>query len=106
MKKYMVWAAGLLALCMLLPVGSQKVLAKETKTAEATIHSGVYLDEIDLSGMTKAEASEALQAHETELGAETLELLIGESRLEVTLQDLGLHCANPQVIDEALYICY
>lgn len=102
MKKYVVWATGLLVLCMLFPMSSQEVFAKEARKTEATIHTGVYLDEMDVSGMTRSQVEEALKAYEEQLGAETLDLLIGENRLEVTLQDLGLTCANSEVIDEAL----
>ena len=67
----------------------------------SVIHSGVYIDGIDVSGMTVAEAQAEIEAYAEELGQETLTLNIGENQLQPTLSELGLSCTNMDVIEEA-----
>lgn len=45
----------------------------------SAIHSGVYVDGIDLSGMTRTEALDALNSYVDEMGEETLTLHIGDN---------------------------
>lgn len=80
-------------------MGSMEALAKEKE--DPTIHSGVFADEVDLSGMTEAEAEAELAAYINRLGDETLTLEIFDEHVEVTLGDLGLGCTNLNVIEEA-----
>lgn len=99
MKK-IAWLRGLI-LCSILFFGmSIQADAKE----EATIHDKVYLDEVDVSGMTKEEAEAALRDYTAVLGQKTLTLQVAEHEVPVKLADLGLQCANSHVIDEALCI--
>lgn len=97
MKKS-VWLQCLL-LCGILfwGVGMQA----EAKNA-AVIHDGVYLDEVDVSGKTEEEARTALAEYTQILGQETLTLQIEGHEVVVQLADLGLQCANPEVVNEAL----
>ena len=76
-----------------------EALAKEKE--DSTIHTGVYADEIDLSGMTTAEAKAEVDAYITRLKEDILTLEIFDEQMEVTLGELGLRCSNPDVIDEA-----
>ena len=76
-----------------------EALAKEKE--DSTIHTGVYADEIDLSGMTTAEAKAEVDAYITRLKEDILTLEIYDEQMEVTLGELGLRCSNPDVIDEA-----
>lgn len=75
------------------------VLAKEKE--DPTIHKGIYADEMDLSGMTTAEAKAEADAYISGLKEETLTLEIFDEQVEVTLGELGLKCTNLNVIDEA-----
>lgn len=90
------WLAGL-ALFAALAAGDTPVLAAE----DTTIHTGVYIDGIDVSGMTEAEAEAEMNAYAKELAAETLTLEIGDHQLTPTLSDLGLSSTNMDVIQEA-----
>ena len=101
MKKKM-WIAGLLLALVLAATGSEEVLAKEK--GEPTIHTGVYADGIELSGMTQTQAEEAVAAYVNEMGAETLTLKIFENQLSVTLEELGLSCTNLNVTEEAVQL--
>lgn len=69
---------------------------------EAKILKGVMIDQVDVSGMTKAEAMSALEAYEAKLGDQTLKLGIGDNVLEAKLSEFGVTFANEEVIDEAL----
>lgn len=98
MRKYS-WLAGLILVFVLAAPGALEAEAKGSKTE--TIHRGVYVDGIDLSGMTEAQAAEAVSQYAKELGKETLTLEIFDKELQVSLEDLGLRCANLDVIKEA-----
>ena len=90
----------LLALALVLAgTGSREALAKEKD--ETTIHTGVYADEIELSGMTVSEAEQEVEDYGRELAEETLTLKIFDQQVQVSLRDLGFKCANPDVLDEA-----
>lgn len=99
MKRFV--SAGLfLALILALAgMGSREALAKETE--DSTIHTGIYADEIDLSGMTVEEAKAELNAYVNKLKEETLTLEIFDEQVEVTLGELGLRCTNTDVVEEA-----
>ena len=97
MKKYI--GALLLLVLVLAGMGDREALAKEKQ--EETIHTGVYADEIDLSGMTAAEAELEVKNYISRLGEETLTLEIFDEQLSVTLGELGLECTNLNVIEEA-----
>ncbi|MCI8852380.1 MAG: hypothetical protein HFI31_04440 [Lachnospiraceae bacterium] len=71
---------------------------------DVLIHAGVYLDEIDVSGMTREEAEQEIQNYARELSQETLTLQVEEHEVQVQLSDLGLTCSNPEIVEEALGI--
>lgn len=99
MKKFVGLGLLLSLVAALAGTGSREVLAKDNE--DQTIHKGVYVDEIDLSGMTVAEAKREVADYVSQLEEETLTLEIFDEQLQVTLGDLGLECTNLDVIDEA-----
>ncbi len=70
-----------------------------------TIKEGIFLDGIDISGMTAEEAYAAGDAYVEELGATSI-LLQGEEgeSVEIKMSDLGLTWNNREIVDEALQI--
>lgn len=88
-----------IAVCLLVFCLGMTALA-----AEDTILKGVMIDQVDVSGMTKSEALKALDAYEERLGERTLTLGIGDEKVEAKLSDLGISCANEDVVEEALGI--
>jgi vancomycin resistance protein YoaR len=80
-------AAGILAVC---PVSAQ----------EEVISDGVFVGEIDVSGMTASEAKAAIQEQVDLLGASVVTLQMGDAEVSTTLGELGLTWENPDVIDE------
>lgn len=96
MKKRQLLTAALL--CTAFLAGGTTALAAEN----STIHTGVYVDGIDLSGMNRAEALETLNGYADEMGAETLTLQIGDKELTPTLKELGLVSTNEdEIVEEA-----
>lgn len=101
MKK-ITWFAAL-ALGIMVAAGSTEAQAADT-ASDSVIHTGVYIDGMDMSGKTAAEAREELEAYADEMAAETLTLYIGENQLQPTLSTLGLECTNLDVTEEALQL--
>ena len=99
MKKNL-WLQSLTLCCILFLGMGIRTEAKEG----ATIHDKVYLDEVDVSGMTKEEAEAALAEYAATLGEKTLTLQVEEHEVPVKLGDLGLQCANTHIVEEALGI--
>lgn len=88
------WFLGIFLLTL---VFSMTVYAEEP-----TILKGVKIGQVDVSGMTRAEALRALEEYEAKIGEQTLKLVIGDNMLEVKMSDFGVRFANEEVVDEAL----
>lgn len=76
--------------------------SSNAKTKSDEIARGVYIGEVDVSGMTKAEAVQAVNTYVSEKVEEKLTLLIADQELEVSRGDLGITWNNQDVVDEAL----
>lgn len=68
---------------------------------EDTIETGIYVDDINLSGMSESQAREEIQAYVDSFGAVpvTLNAANGEA-IAVTAADLGLKWGNEYILDE------
>ena len=62
----MTWFAGLV-LSLVLTAGSTEAQAADASSGNV-IHTGVYIDGIDVSGMTVAEAQTAIESYVQEMG--------------------------------------
>ena len=70
--------------------------------ADTVICDGVYAGEIDLSGMTVAEAESAIDAYIESCGDTEITLQAGEDyTVTVTAAELGLSWGNPEILEEA-----
>lgn len=99
MKKRQLLAAAVL--CTAFLAGGTTAMAAES----STIHTGVYVDGIDLSGMTREEAMNTLNTYVEKMGEETLTLKIGENELTPTLSELGLTGTNEsEVVEQAIQL--
>ena len=69
--------------------------------AEDVILKGIYIDEIDVSGMTVAEAKAAVNA-KVAARMETPIVLkcVGDNEIVVTPADLGMEWSNPQIVED------
>ncbi len=72
---------------------------------EDTIKSGIFAGNIDLSGMTKAQAEAAVEEYVSSLeGTEILLQYASEAEVSVTAGDLGISWANREIVTEAAEI--
>ncbi len=79
-------------------VSGMQVQASET----SLIQKGIYIDNIDISGMTEEEAAEAVNAYVDSLEETTVTLNVDEDNsFDVTASELGLAWNNEDVIKEA-----
>lgn len=75
--------------------------AVEAKTTAKEIAMGVFVGDVDVSGMTKKEAEDAVKAYIAEKSEETITLAAGEKELKVSREELGVTWGNEEVIEEA-----
>lgn len=69
---------------------------------ESKIETGIYVDDIDISGMTKSEAGEAIEAYVSSFGDAQITLRAPEQgEITTTATDLGLKWGNREILDEA-----
>lgn len=68
---------------------------------DGVIADGVYIGEIDVSGMTEAEAKAAVDQYMKEAGQESLVVRAGKESVRTKLNDLGLQWSNRDVVKEA-----
>lgn len=98
MKKWMkIVPAALAALFVL--TGAVQVEAAGTF---ATIEKGIYIGDIDVSGMTTLEAEDAVQQYVDSLKEKEITLnALNDNTVTVTAAELGISWKNKEVIDEA-----
>jgi vancomycin resistance protein YoaR len=72
------------------------------RTGDDKIAGGVYVDEVNVSGMTKEEAIIAIDEYIAGKAEEKITLTVVDKELEVSRGDLGIDWDNPEVLDEAL----
>jgi len=77
--------------------------AQETEE-EYTIPEGVSIEGVDLSGMTKAEAQEAIEGYIAGIKAGKLTMTAGADVIEINYSDFGLEAVQHTIINEALKI--
>lgn len=71
-------------------------------TGERTILDHIYLESVDLSGMTKEEAQEAVQSRVDEITGYQIILHMDDISTGVTAKELGVTGANEGVIQQAM----
>lgn len=73
--------------------------------SDVTIKKGVYADCVELSGLTKEEATQAVEAYVDELAQIEITLIAAdENAVIVTAGDLGISWTNPEIMEEAVFL--
>ncbi|WP_408069831.1 VanW family protein [Butyrivibrio sp. JL13D10] len=100
MKKFMFLCLMALTLALVIPAG-------RAEAASDTIHQGVFIGDVDVSGMTTAQATDAVNQYIEQLRAKnvTLKGMEDSQTVTVSVADLGLGWANTEVVDEAYALC-
>lgn len=72
------------------------------KSNHDIIHSGIYIGDIDVAGMTEQEAKEAVESYVDTLKDISLTLhAVDDNPVEVTTGELGITWKNPEIVEEA-----
>ena len=66
-----------------------------------TICEGVKISKVEVGGMTKAEAENAVDDHIAGLLSRKVVIQIGENELETDFESLGMHFSEEKLIDQA-----
>ncbi len=69
---------------------------------EEVINKGVYIGEVNVSGMTAKEAKKAVQKYVKERGKANITLQIEDESITATAKELGFAWKNKTVVDEAV----
>lgn len=77
---------------------------RHIKPADGEICQGVFIDEVDVGGMSGEEARAALDAHVDKLAARSLEVDVNGETVTTTLAEIGYACEKEKVIEEAMQI--
>ena len=73
-----------------------------TVNAEEKIETGIYADEVNISGMTVSEARNAVQEYVDSFGDVQITLhAVDDQAIVTTASEVGLKWANPEIIEEA-----
>ena len=99
-KVFKIVSAVTLSLVCATFVYAMATVKAEDKDSEK-IAQNVYIDQIDVGGMSEAEADEAVRAYADELKNQTFTLTIDEKSVTTTGEQLGIDWANPGVVKEA-----
>lgn len=91
--------------CVLLLVCALCLGMAAQAKGEKTIRPGIYAGKVELSGMTKEEALRAVGSFVDSLKDTQVTLLASAgSRVTVTVGELGIEWANPELVTEALEV--
>lgn len=78
------------------------VAVMPAQAKEGKIETGIYVDDIDISGMTETEAGEAIEAYVSTFGDTQITLHAPEEgEITVSAADLGLKWGNREILEEA-----
>ena len=91
------------ALCVMLcsPAHCARPVASASDT---TIANGVFVEGVDLSGMTPDQAREALKAKADSLASTPVNLTFGDNLITSSLADFGYTCTNLDIVDSLVPI--
>ncbi len=96
MKKFIYGFLIIVALALFVPVSS-------AKASSDAIYQGVFIGDVDVSGLTKEEATEAVSKYIEELGNKSITLngKTEDQKVTVNISEFGIGWANTEVVDEA-----
>lgn len=77
--------------------------AQAADASQTVVYDGVTIGPVEVGGMTKEEAKQAVEAYVAELLTKNITLSLEEGdgkQIEAAIADMGLAWANPEVIDQ------
>ncbi len=79
-----------------------KTDSKAVRLSDASISDGVYIGDVDVSGMTEKEAVEAVKTYLKKLRKKEIQLVYGETVIPVKVKKLGFSWANEEIVEKAV----
>jgi vancomycin resistance protein YoaR len=73
-----------------------------SKDKNNTINKGIYIEGMDVSGLTKEEASDVVEAYIDELENKTITFVIDSHKVDFKALELGMEWKNADVVEEAV----
>ena len=101
MKKWNKVVLPAVVLTVVLAAGGS-ILSANAEQSSGTINKGVYIGEVDVSGMTKEQAEEAVKAEVATMESASIKLQVGTDTVTATAGELGAKWANTDVVEQAL----
>ncbi len=98
-RRNIVLSAVIFSLLMIFAGNTATVSAEEK---DNTICKGVFIDEVDVSGMTKEQAKEAVEQFIGGLKNKGIAIMVGENVVYSTMGDMGYEAEESDGIDQAL----
>ena len=89
---------------MIITIGFFSYSSNQVSAQEEKITSGVYIDDIDIGGMTPSEANEAINQYVESLKGKTLTIKVEEDTEELNLEELGLKYKDHDYLEQAIQI--
>lgn len=74
----------------------------DSKEKSNTISNGIYIEDMDVSGMSQEEATNVIESYLAELGDKTITFVIDSNEVVVSASDLGMEWKNQDVVEDAV----
>lgn len=105
MRKIRIWPAIIVIAIMLLLIGAYVCgTYMMVRPDDDKICEGVYVESVNISGMTKEQAEEAVNGYIAGLAARTLEVDVNGKIISTSLSELGYQCDAGDCIAQAMKV--
>lgn len=91
----------LILVILLAALGGGAFAYMSSVTKQETYFTGIQVENIDLSGLTKEEAKEKLDTYWNDILSQEITLTVGEKSKAVELEDLGIIYTNEDILEKA-----
>lgn len=98
-RKYILSAILLISISLILAGNAVYASADENETK---VCQGVFIDDVDVSGMTKAEAEVAVENFLNDLRSKGIAIKVGDNIVYSTMGDMGYHYEPNDNLDQAM----
>lgn len=101
MKKKKLFAAAITFVCICLLLSGAYIKAMADTNTD-TICKGIFINSINLEGMTEAEATKAVNEYTDSLKNKKLDIRVNDQTISTTLGEVGYECVENDYVSQAL----
>lgn len=94
------WKKLLSGACMTLLISAGCLFVSQATEEPEVISDGVFIGDMDVSGMTAKEAKSYVNEEVKKLGNSVITIQMGDDQVSATWKELGLEWANTDLVDE------